>query len=39
MLFLEQFRGRPTWSLRATWCPRVLGQSFMGHSGHMDKLT
>jgi len=24
MLFLEQARGRPTWSLRATWCPRAL---------------
>jgi len=23
MLFLEQVRGRPTWSLRATWCPRA----------------
>jgi len=23
MLFLEQARARPTWSLRATWCPRV----------------
>jgi len=22
-LFLEQARGRPTWSLRATWCPRA----------------
>jgi len=22
MLFLEQASGRPTWSLRATWCPR-----------------
>jgi len=22
MLFLEQARGRPTWSLRATWSPR-----------------
>jgi len=20
LLFLEQARGRPTWSLRATWC-------------------
>jgi len=23
MLFLEQARGRPTWSLRATRCPRA----------------
>jgi len=23
MLFLEQARGRPTWSLRATWCPQA----------------
>jgi len=23
MLFLEQARGRLTWSLRATWCPRA----------------
>jgi len=23
MLFLEQARGRSTWSLRATWCPRA----------------
>jgi len=23
MLFLEQARGRPTWSLRAIWCPRA----------------
>jgi len=23
MLFLEQARRRPTWSLRATWCPRA----------------
>jgi len=23
MLFLEQARGRPTWSLRSTWCPRA----------------
>jgi len=23
MLFLEQAHGRPTWSLRATWCPRA----------------
>jgi len=23
MLFLEQARGRPTWSLRATWRPRA----------------
>jgi len=23
MLFLEQARGRPTWPLRATWCPRA----------------
>jgi len=23
MLFLEQAPGRPTWSLRATWCPRA----------------
>jgi len=22
LLFLEQARGRPTWSVRATWCPR-----------------
>jgi len=21
MLFLEQARGRPTWSLQVTWCP------------------
>jgi len=24
MLFLEQARGRPTWSLRTTWCTRAL---------------
>ena len=23
MIFLEPARGRPTWSLRATWCPRA----------------
>jgi len=23
MLFLDQARGRSTWSLRATWCPRA----------------
>ena len=23
MLFLKQARGRPTWSLRLTWCPRA----------------
>jgi len=23
ILFLEQTRGRPTWPLRATWCPRA----------------
>jgi len=23
ILFLEQARGRPTWSLRATWCPQA----------------
>jgi len=23
MLFLDQARGRPAWSLRATWCPRA----------------
>jgi len=23
MLFLEQARERPTWSLWATWCPRA----------------
>jgi len=23
MLYLEQARGQPTWSLRATWCPRA----------------
>jgi len=23
ILFLEQARGRPTWSLRVTWCPRA----------------
>ena len=23
ILFLEQAHGRPTWSLRATWCPRA----------------
>ena len=23
ILFLEQARWRPTWSLRATWCPRA----------------
>jgi len=23
MLFLEQVRGRPTWSLRVTWCLRA----------------
>jgi len=23
MLFSKQVRGRPTWSLRATWCPRA----------------
>jgi len=23
MLFLQQARGRPTWSLRATWCPQA----------------
>ena len=23
ILFLEKARGRPTWSLRATWCPRA----------------
>jgi len=22
-VILEQARGRPTWSLRATWCPRA----------------
>jgi len=24
MFLSEQIRGRPTWSLRATWCPRAL---------------
>jgi len=23
ILFLEQARGRPTWSLWVTWCPRA----------------
>jgi len=23
MLLSEQARGRPTWSVRATWCPRA----------------
>jgi len=23
MLFSQQSRGRPTWPLRATWCPRA----------------
>jgi len=23
MLFLEHARGRATWSLRVTWCPRA----------------
>jgi len=23
MLFFEQARGRSTWSLQATWCPRA----------------
>jgi len=23
MLFFKQARGRPSWSLRATWCPRA----------------
>jgi len=23
LLFLEQARGRRTWSLRAAWCPRA----------------